>query len=75
LKGTIPSALCNNTNPNINEGRTKKFGCDAILCSAGMISWTGFSCDDVLCQNCPEGKTTLYLGSKECLTFSQRDVL
>jgi len=73
LKGTIPSALC--INPNINEGTTKKFGCDAILCAAGMFSSSGFSSDDSVCQHCPEGKTTLYLGSKECLSFSQRDVL
>ncbi len=73
LKGNIPSNLCSNL--HINKGQTNKFGCDAVLCSAGMFSVLGFADNDVECQTCPDGQTALYLGSKGCLSFSQRDVL
>ncbi len=65
--------LC--SNKYINDGQTEKFGCDAVLCSAGMYSKLGYSKNDIECKQCPDGKTTLYLGSKGCLSFSQRDVL
>lgn len=60
----------------MSGGRTEMFGCDAILCSVGTFAESGYSTSQASqCRQCPEGETTLYLGSTTCLSFSQREVL
>lgn len=70
----IPRGLCNN--PNVANGATATFGCDAILCPMGTYSSTGYASDkNGGCIPCPEGQSTLYLGSLECRTFTDTDLL
>jgi hypothetical protein len=74
LREPIPSALCSNS--VINDGLTSKWGCDAILCSIGKWSSDGYAKSlETGCSPCPKQETTQYLGSIECRTFSQRDLL
>ena len=74
LQGSIPESLC--TNKNINGGRTHVHGCDAIVCPIGYYSSdAGYASNESPCQKCPNGETTLYLGSTECHAYTQRDYL
>ena len=69
----IPPGLC--TNKKINGATTEDFGCDGVLCSLGSYSEEGFAVDGQGCTKCPEGETTLYLGSTRCDALTEADVL
>jgi len=61
----IPDSLCN-TNLGINHGT--KGNCDHILCPIGTFAFGGFANEikNRSCEPCPEGKSTIFLGSVEC---------
>jgi hypothetical protein len=69
----IPPELC--TNSNLNGGVTKAYGCDGVLCSLGTYSDSGHAIDDKGCIKCPDGETTLYIGSTSCVRLSEADIL
>lgn len=71
----IPSGLC--TNPNVNGGATKQFGCDGVICGLGTYSDVGHATAEIGCSKCPPGETTLYLGSLRtaCRVFTPRQIL
>jgi Leucine-rich repeat (LRR) protein len=73
IHSPIPSSLCNNH--RVNGGRTRNFGCDAILCPLGQYDATGFAFDaEEGCHSCEKG-TTIYLGSTECADLHVDDLL
>ncbi|KAL7551758.1 hypothetical protein ACHAWF_014947 [Thalassiosira exigua] len=47
----------------------------ATLCPLGTYSNTGFSTTNYECEPCPEGMTTLRLGSVSCMEVTKEDVL
>jgi hypothetical protein len=71
----IPRGLCKN--PSLNGGATKMYGCDGVLCPIGTYSDAGHAMETQGCIKCPDGKTTLYLGSSldKCRTIDAKDVL
>lgn len=70
----IPRGLC--TNPNVNNGATKLYGCDGVLCPLGTYSESGFAVEKQGgCKKCPEGETTLYLGSTKCRKLTEKEIL
>uniref|UniRef100_A0A7S2ERU3 Disease resistance R13L4/SHOC-2-like LRR domain-containing protein n=1 Tax=Trieres chinensis TaxID=1514140 RepID=A0A7S2ERU3_TRICV len=75
IHGPVPESLCSNT--RVNAGRTRQFGCDAVICPLGTFSGIGYATDSDggECKECLEGETTQYLGSRLCRTFTQRDFL
>mmetsp|Transcript_14997 Transcript_14997/g.22892 ORF Transcript_14997/g.22892 Transcript_14997/m.22892 type:complete len:1029 (-) Transcript_14997:62-3148(-) len=74
LHAPIPSSLCNSN--KINGGRTRSYGCDAILCPLGYYDATGYANDsNGGCTKCPDGKTTIYLGSTSCVELHPEDIL
>lgn len=44
-------------------------------CPLDTYSETGYATEDVKCEQCPEGKTTLEVGSKHCVEMSDEDIL
>lgn len=74
LHDPIPQALC--ASVQINGGRTRSYGCDGILCPLGYYHAEGFADDsNDSCTKCPNGKTTIYLGSVECVDLHVEDLL
>ena len=73
LQSPVPESLCANT--KINNGNVRALGCDAIACPLGTYSDIGYAIADAPCHFCPQGYTTLYLGSPKCYQYSQRDFL
>jgi hypothetical protein len=73
LYDEVPHGLC--VNPNINEGTTKLHGCSGVLCPAGTYSESGYASGDKACIPCPEGWSSLYLGSFSCVLLSEADLL
>lgn len=69
----IPQPLCSNT--NINGGLTRMYGCDGVVCPLGTFSDPGHATHSEGCKPCPEGQTTMYLGSSSCEEFSVTDIL
>jgi Leucine-rich repeat (LRR) protein len=69
----IPLSLCEN--PKINGGRTRLWGCDAILCPLGLFEGIGFAVSGTGCKPCPEFETTMYLGGMSCLSLDLEDFL
>ena len=69
----IPPSLCVNT--NINGGLTRQYGCDGVICPLGTYSDPGHATHSEGCKPCPEGKTTMYLGSSSCEEVSNEDIL
>jgi hypothetical protein len=69
----IPLSLCKN--PNINGGRTRMWGCDAILCPLGAIDEIGFALTRSGCNPCPKFETTMYLGGMSCRSLDIDDFL
>lgn len=69
----IPKALC--TNFNINGGLTRMYGCAGVICPLGTYSGPGHATHSEGCKSCPEGRTTMYLGSSSCSRFSEKDIL
>jgi len=62
--------------PNINVGLTATYGCDGVICPLGTWSESGHASHaENGCRKCPEGETTMYLGSTICRPFSQEDIL
>jgi hypothetical protein len=73
LYGTIPVGLC--SNPALNSGATKQYGCSGLLCPPETYSELGFEKDDVRCQPCPDDTTSFYLGSLSCFHLDEKDIL
>jgi len=69
----IPQALCSQN--KINNGLTKRHGCDAVLCSLGTYSDSGYATEKDGCTECPPGETNLYLGSQSCIEFTVEDMI
>ena len=70
----VPPSLC--TNANVNGGLATTYGCDGVICPLGTYSESGHATlADGGCKKCPEGETTMYLGSSECRPFSPEDIL
>lgn len=51
------------------------YGCDGVICPLGTFSDPGHATHSDGCKPCPDGTTTMYLGSSSCETFSQEDIL
>lgn len=68
----IPRALCSNI--VINGGMTKTHGCAGVICPLGTYSAPGHATQEG-CKTCPDGETTLYLGSQACSRFTEKDIL
>jgi Leucine rich repeat len=73
LYGDIPIGLC--SNPTLNSGATKQYGCSGLLCPPETYSELGYEKDDIRCQPCPEGQTSFYLGSLSCIYLDEKDIL
>lgn len=73
IYGDVPPGLCRNT--VLNSGATLLHGCSGILCPRGSYSESGYGKDDKACRPCPEGRTSLYLGSLNCVELSEEDFL
>ena len=69
----IPQSLC--LNENINGGLTKTYGCGGVICPIGTFSDPGHATHTDGCQPCPEGKTTVYLGSSICIRLTEEDYI
>lgn len=69
----VPQSLCTNT--NVNGGLTRMYGCDGVICPLGTYSDPGHATHSEGCKKCPEGETTMYLGSSACESFSEEDIL
>lgn len=70
----IPPEMCHNT--KLNRGAIKSYGCAGVLCPIGTYAKeAGHASATVPCQPCPDGTTTLYLGSTSCQTLSETDIL
>lgn len=73
LYGDVPHLLCSNA--ELNGGVSKLYGCDAIICPRGTFSELGYATEEKPCIPCPDGQTTIYLGSQNCLTITEDDLL
>jgi len=73
IYGPIPDNLCNNK--SLNKGLTSTAGCDAILCPLGTFSEAGFATTDTACKPCPEGTSSIHLGSKTCQVVTRKNLL
>lgn len=73
IYGEVPTGLCRNT--ILNSGSTRQHGCSGILCPHGSYSESGYAKDDKTCLPCPDGQTSMYLGSFSCLELSEADLL
>jgi hypothetical protein len=51
------------------------YGCDGVICPLGTYSDPGHATHSEGCKPCPEGETTMYLGSSACESFSEADIL
>lgn len=69
----IPKSLCKN--PNINGGLTRTYGCSGVICPLGTYSDPGHATHSEGCKPCPEGRTTLYLGSSTCTRITEADII
>lgn len=69
----VPQELCINT--KLNGGSAKQHGCNGVLCPAGTFSENGYANGDEICLPCPDGLTSLYLGSLSCIEVTMTDVL
>jgi Leucine rich repeat N-terminal domain len=69
----VPESLCRNE--NINGGLTKTYGCSGVICPLGTYSDPGHATHADGCKPCPEGKTTMYLGSPTCVRFTEEDYI
>jgi hypothetical protein len=69
----VPQSLCTNT--NVNGGLTRMYGCDGVICPLGTFSDPGHATHSEGCKPCPEGLTTMYLGSSACEEFTEKDIL
>lgn len=70
----IPESFC--FNEHVNGGATEDYGCDGLACPLGSYSETGFATEASNgCTPCPEGESTVYIGSTTCRTFDDTDIL
>jgi hypothetical protein len=69
LYGEVPHGLC--TNPQVNDG----IGCDSIVCPPGTYSDLGYAIDGKPCKKCPEGTSSVYLGSLDCHEITEAIIL
>lgn len=69
----IPQSLFSNT--NINGGMTGMYGCDGVICPLGTYSEPGHATHSDGCKPCPDGLTTMYLGSVSCEEITDQDIL
>lgn len=73
IYGTVPPALCRNK--ALNGGATVQAGCDGVICPIGTYSESGHAIVDQVCTPCVPPQTTMYLGSTQCETFTDEDIL
>lgn len=73
LYGEVPDGLC--TNPTLNDGMAKLHGCSGVLCPTDTYAGTGYATESSPCLPCPDGQSSLYLGSLACITLSEPDFL
>ena len=73
IHNPVPKSLCTNT--NINGGLTKTYGCSGVICPLGTYSDPGHATHSDGCKPCPNGRTTIYLGSSRCVELSEEDIL
>jgi Leucine rich repeat N-terminal domain len=73
IYGPVPQSLCKNE--NINGGLTKTYGCAGIICPIGTYFDPGHATHADGCKACPKGKTTMYLGSPNCIKFTEEDYI
>ncbi len=73
IHNPVPKSLCTNT--NINGGLTKTYGCSGVICPLGTYSDPGHATHSLGCKPCPDGRTTIYLGSSSCVELSEEDIL
>lgn len=74
IYGPIAGELC--TNKKLNDSpEGDKYDCDHILCPLGAISDAGYATKDFGCTPCPEGQSTMHLGSDSCRVFTDEDIL
>ncbi|KAL7510061.1 hypothetical protein ACHAXN_006999 [Cyclotella atomus] len=71
----IAEQVCSNIELNGAPKEEIRSRCDHILCPLGTTSDTGFATSSMPCEPCPEGQSTLYLGSSTCQEFSEKDIL
>merc|ERR1712194_480114 len=69
----VPRSLCSNT--NLNGGLTKTYGCAGVICPIGTYSDPGHATHSDGCKKCPNGRTTIYLGSSQCVDLSDEDII
>jgi hypothetical protein len=69
IHNPVPASLC--TNEIINGGLTKTYGCSGVICPLGTYSDPGHATHSDGCKPCPSGKTTMFLGSTICVTFTE----
>lgn len=73
IYGPVPQSLC--SNPNINGGLTRTYGCSGVICPLGTYSDPGHATHSDGCKPCPESLVTMYLGSSKCVRISQADII
>jgi Leucine-rich repeat (LRR) protein len=74
IYGPIPKEMC--SNKNINGGSTDQYDCNGVACALGTFSSMGHAIDsEGGCTKCPDGESTLYLGSTKCVEISIADIL
>lgn len=71
LYGTVPAGLCQS---RILNGGVQA-GCAGVACPPGTFSEAGHATSDQSCIACPDDKTTMFLASTKCETFSDQDML
>ena len=71
--GTIPKGLCQNG--PLNSGAVAATGCDGVACPLGTYAEYGYATSSHPCRPCPEGETSMYLGSTACRAFTEADLL
>jgi hypothetical protein len=69
----VPKSLCRNE--VINGGLTKTYGCSGVICPLGTYSDPGHATHADGCKPCPEGRTTMYLGSQSCIKLTEEDYI
>ena len=51
------------------------YGCDGVICPLGYYSDPGHATHTDGCKPCPDGLTTMYLGSSSCDSYTEKSIL
>jgi Leucine-rich repeat (LRR) protein len=68
----IASGLCSMN--NWFAGDVGTFKCDAIMCPKDTFSQWGRRDEDAVCEQCPDGTVTPYMGSFECVSAEEQAI-